>query len=613
MSAVTVESPLPIARRLSGRTLKRALIAGIGRVLAARDPLNRINVFPVPDGDTGSNLAFTLASVREALQSVRGGNVEVIFNRAGGEAIDGARGNSGAILAQFLQGVSEGFSGQRFLAMEQLADAAGLGSRLARQAIAEPKEGTMLSVIQAFSESLGLARDEGVVDLRAGYQRALAASRQALANTPNQLAVLRKAGVVDAGAQGFLHLLEGIQDYIDKGRNAGDVADLPASAEQGVITRFDADPDASHRWCTECVVSALDIDRAAVRAALDAIDGSSLVIAGTREKLRVHMHVDSPAQLFETLSAFGEVRAAKADDMHAQQRAVHAQGSIAVVVDSAADVPADALERFSIHVVPVRINAGSTDYLDKVSLSPREFHALLRESEHVVRTSQPPPGDFRRLFEFLLSHHSDVLYVGVSRAISGTLQSAESAAAALGAHVHVFDSANVSGGQGLLAIHAVECVEKGIPIPELLRELESLRAETATFAYVRDLSAAVRGGRVPAWSLPLTRWLRLVPLARIGDRDGRLHIHGVCLRSSDLPARFVKKVLRGLDRTRQWRAQVMHCCNPEEAECVRSELLNQLPGVECPPAFDAGSAIGAHAGSGAVVLALMPRLQSAAS
>jgi dihydroxyacetone kinase-like predicted kinase len=175
---------------------------------------------PVPDGDTGSNLAFTLASVREALLAVRGGNVQAILDRVGSEAIDGARGNSGAILAQFLQGVSEGFAGQQFLALGQLADASGRGSRQARQAIAEPREGTMLSVIQVFAQSLGLAREQGVVDLRAGYERALVASRQALADTPNQLAVLRKAGVVDAGAQGFVHLLEGIQEFIRHGRNA---------------------------------------------------------------------------------------------------------------------------------------------------------------------------------------------------------------------------------------------------------------------------------------------------------------------------------------------------------------------------------------------------------
>ena len=605
MPNIAVQSITP-QHHVDGRTLKQALIAGIGRVLADRDRLNRINVFPVPDGDTGSNLGFTLASVRDALQSVRGGDVGVLFGRVGSEAIDGARGNSGAILAQFLQGVSEGLQGHRRLVVDTLASAVGRGSAQARQAIAEPREGTMLSVIQAFAESLRLACDQGVVDLRSAFDRALVASRRALANTPNQLAVLRKAGVVDAGAQGFLNLLEGINDYILRGRSAKTEVGLTSVAEAGVMVGVDAEADSLHRWCSECVLSAGAIDRSAVRKALDALEGSSLVIAGTREKLRVHMHVDDPAALFETLSAFGEVRSRKADDMHAQQRATRERSAVAIVVDSAADVPADALEHLPIQVVPVRINVGPEDFLDKVSLSPEAFYALLRTSEHTVRTSQPPPGDFRRLFEFLLSHHEAVVYVGVSRAISGTLQAGETASANLAGRVHVVDTANVSGGQGLLARHAAERALAGADAATVVAELESLRTRTVTFAYVRDLTSAVRGGRIPAWALPITRWLGLVPVARIGGRDGRLHVAGICLDRVNLPARFVGRVLRGIDRRIAWRAQVMACDSLEEAQRVRRALIEQLPGVECAEVFDAGSAIGAHAGPGSIVVSLMP-------
>lgn len=611
MSMPASDNPVSSPRHhgdTDGRTLKQALIAGIGRVLAERDLLNRINVFPVPDGDTGSNLGFTLASVRNALRSMPGAHAGAIFQRMASEAIDGARGNSGAILAQFLQGVSEPLAGQQRLALCPLAAAVDLGALQARQAIAEPREGTMLSVIAAFSHSLRQACDQGVEDLRTAFARALVASREALANTPRQLAVLRKAGVVDAGAQGFLHLLEGINDYIEKGRAAAHSEVQPVAADVGVMVGSELDTDPAHRWCTECVLSSESIDRTEVREALDALGGSSLVMAGTREKLRVHMHIDEPARLFDALARFGEVRSRKADDMLAQQRSAHTSGKVAVVIDSAADIPAEALETLPLQVVPVRINVGAQDFLDKVSLSADAFYALLRTSEHTVRTSQPPPGDFRRLFEFLLSHHEEVLYVGVSRAISGTLQAGESAASGLDRRVHVFDTANVSGGQGLLALHAAERAAAGADATTIIGELEALRAQTATFAYVRDLTSAVRGGRIPAWALPITRWLGLVPLARIGARDGRLHVLGIGLDRKDLPRRFVVRCLRGIDRAVAWRAQVMHCDNREEAERVRVALLEQIPAVECPPVFDAGSAIGAHAGPGAVVLALMPKL-----
>lgn len=589
-----------------GRAVKRALIAGMGRVISERDLLNRINVFPVPDGDTGSNLGFTLSSVRDALRGMPGTSAGAIFERMAAEAIDAARGNSGAILAQFLQGLGESLSGHRRLALHQLASAAAVSSEQARLAISEPREGTMLSVISAFSASLRQACDHGVEDLRQAFAQALAASRVALANTPNQLAVLRKAGVVDAGAQGFLHLLEGINEFIVLGRSAARDAERPGSGEAGVVVAFDVHADSPQRWCTECVLSAPAIDRAEVRLALDGLGGSSLVMAGTREKLRVHMHVDEPSHLFDALALFGEVRARKADDMHAQQRTAHALGKLVVVIDSAADLPAEALERLPLQVVPVRINVGADEYIDKVSLSSREFYELLRNGEQVVRTSQPPAGDFRRLFGFLLSHHEEVLYVGVSRALSGTLQAGESAAAGYGSRVVIVDSANVAGGLGLLAMHAAERAQAGAGAAAVALELEQLREQASTFAYLPDLRSAVRGGRVPAWALPITRWLGLVPIVRIGGGDGRLHVIGVTLQGQDLATRFVRKVLRRTDRTRRWRALVMHCDDPEQGRRVRDALLRQLPGVECPPLLDAGSAIGAHAGPGAIALSLIP-------
>ncbi|MEO8011937.1 MAG: DegV family protein [Dokdonella sp.] len=604
MSAIAIEFPSTALSRTSGRALKRAFIAGIARVLAERDELNRINVFPVADGDTGSNLGLTLLTVRDGLQRLRSAHAGAVLQCVASEAIDGARGNSGAILAQFLQGLSETLQGSARLAAVALADAADSGAMQARMAIAEPREGTMLSVISAFAASLRRSSAAAPNDLGSAFARALAASREALADTPRQLAVLRKAGVVDAGAQGFVHLLEGINDFIARGRHARVAETASVGASLGVITLDDA--DCTHRWCTECVLSAFDIDRARVREALDRLGGSSLVMAGTREKLRVHMHLDDPAMLFETMAAFGDVRSQKADDMHAQQRSAQQRGGVAIVIDSAADVPAAALEQLPMHVVPVRITVGADDYLDKVSLSVAGFYKLMRNSTLPVRTSQPPAGDFRRLFEFLLSHHESIVYVGLSRGLSGTLQAGESAAAAFGDRIHIVDSANVSGGEGLLAVHAAERARDGADAATIVAELERLRDKACTFAYVRDLSTAVRGGRVPAWALPITRWLRLVPILRIGGGDGKLHLKGVTLDRADLAERFVARALVGIDRSQAWRAQVLHCNNRMHGERVLAALLAQWPQIDCSELLDAGSAIAAHAGPGAIALALMP-------
>lgn len=596
---------IPRRWRPSGVALKRGLLAGIRRVLARRDAINRINVFPVADGDTGSNLAFTLSAVEQALRPLRLGSAGSLLRRAGDEAIDGARGNSGAILAQFLQGLGEYLADQPRLGLAELAAAADYGARQARAAVAEPREGTMLSVIAAFAASLQHDAARGADDLRDCWMRAVTAAREALQRTPEQLAVLRKAGVVDAGALGFVELLEGINDYLQRGRAGLAALDDYRGGEAGVMAESDG-ADSPHRWCTECVLGADAIERDAVRAALQTLDHSSLVLAGTRTRLRVHVHLDEPQRLYDLLAKFGNVGSCKADDMRSQQRATQARTRVAVVVDSAADLPDAALEHLPLHLVPVRLNFGAQDYLDKVSLSPAEFFEELRRNPLPPRTSQPPPGDFRRLFEFLLSHHEEVVYVGLSRAVSGTLQAGESAAArCAGGRIHIVDSRNASCGQGLLALQAAELAQQGLDARTITARLAALVPQTALFAYVRDMSHIVRGGRLPAWTQPLTRRLGLAPIAAVG-RDGRLHLRSVLRLRPELPQRFARWVARRLTPAqRRGRLLIGHCDNPTEAAALAAALQAEFGG-SLPEIVAMGAAISAHAGPGAVLVSAMP-------
>ena len=242
-------------QHLSVYGLRRALIAGIQRVIAQREEINRINVFPVADGDTGTNLAFTLGAVLQGVRAPRFASAGEVLRRAAAEAIDSARGNSGAILAHFFQGVAEVPEPGRPLTSEVLARAATRGSARARTAMAEPLEGTILSVIQAFADELQAQAGAGARDIRACFGCALERAREALRRTPDQLRVLRSAGVVDAGALGFVDLLEGIADYLERGRGVLN-DELP---EEFSLAGVDALPgsadDAGHRYCAQCVVN----------------------------------------------------------------------------------------------------------------------------------------------------------------------------------------------------------------------------------------------------------------------------------------------------------------------------------------------------------------------
>ena len=180
---------------------------------------------------------------------------------------------------------------------------------------------------------------------------------------------------------------------------------------------------------------------------------SRLVIAGTRGEVRLHAHLADPAQLFATAARFGTVSREKSDDTRAPSPAAPRQ-QVAIVTDSGADIPAEALDRLNIHVVPVRISIGGRDFVDGVSISLRELYDAMRTSPVPPRTSQPPPGDYRRMFEFLVAHHERVIDVSIARALSGAVQSAEGAAARTDAdRISVFDSGHAAAKLAALIEH----------------------------------------------------------------------------------------------------------------------------------------------------------------
>ncbi len=593
---------------LTAPTLRRALIAGARRVIASRDLLNRINVFPVADGDTGSNLASTLGSVLNGALSRRSRHAGELLTRVGDDAIDGARGNSGAILAQFLHGLAGQVTLLPSLDAASLAAAVRHGAASARLALAKPVEGTIVSVISAFAEELEKQSAEGSGrGAREAFARALVRARRALAETPRQLAVLQKAGVVDAGAQGFVDLLEGIAEFVDGGPRAirlhGHSAAAVNEMREPILHEHQVDP--LRRWCSECLVLGDDLDRQRLRLALEACDADSIVIAGGGSRLRVHAHAAHPQAVFDACAVLGLVQGMKADDMLRQQRSAESGLRVAIVTDSAADLPPEIAERHAIGVVPARVDLDGRDYLDKTGLSTQEFYRRMAASRQLPRTSQPPPGDFIRQFELALAHHPQVLYVGLSRAVSGTLQAGEHAASrASSERVRVFDSFNAASGQALLVWRAAELAQAGAEASEILVELERLRPQTRLWAITRDISHVVRGGRIPAWAAPLARLTALTPLAKVGA-DGKLGLCGVLFARARAPEVFARRVARQLPGHGRWRVIVGHCDAAPEGARLLAALHTRLQITESF-LVETGAAIGAHAGRGALLVAVQP-------
>ncbi|MBS0395828.1 MAG: DegV family EDD domain-containing protein [Proteobacteria bacterium] len=588
--------------RLDARELGRALRAGIHRVLANQEHLDRINVFPVPDGDTGTNLAITMTAMLGVLRGAPPDHAGRLLTAVADAALDGARGNSGAILAQFFLGLGDRAGHLAELSAAQFAEAVHGGAAYAREALADPREGTILTVLQDVATELSRLAAAGVEDFRDLVRRALARARDSLEATREQLDALHRANVVDAGAAGFVTLLEGVSQYLDSGEL--DESEIAFGAVPSEPEAAGGEARLEHRWCTECLVSGEAIDHRRLREQLAPL-GSSLVVAGTRRKVRVHMHVADPRELFRLAAGFGAVSGEKADDMQRQQRSTAhaARRRIAIVTDSAADIPDAELERLDIHLVPVRLHFGERSFLDKVTLGPEEFYRLLATSAVHPKTSQPPAGDFRRLFEFLSSHYETVLSLNLTGTVSGTRQAAESAAGRVAAHarVRVLDTRNASAGQGLVVMYAAECVAAGLDAEAVVAAVQAVLPRTRTFACLATLDYAVRGGRVPPIARTLARWLRIVPLLATFP-DGRVSIGGVLFGRGRLTEKFARYVGRRLPRGRRYRLIVGHGNAPEAGARLLERLTQGRDDIDGAWLVPLGAALGVHGGPGFLVV-----------
>jgi uncharacterized protein len=580
-----MNSAAAVADSLDGLRLNRALKAGIARLLSRQEHLNKINVFPVPDGDTGTNLALTMGAVLGSLQRWPDGHAGKTLTRIADAALDGARGNSGAILAQFFLGVCDRLGHLGRLSAGDFADGVHGGAAYARESLSEPREGTILTVLTDYAREIQSVRREGVRDFTALLRRGVQAAQASLERTTFQLEALRKANVVDAGALGFVELMSGMTEYIVPEQTAGHEEDL------------------AQRYCTECVVTGANVDRRHLREQMSAL-GSSVVVAGLQSKVRVHIHVNDPAEVFRVAARFGTVSGEKADDMQRQQHSAHLAGRrVAIVTDSAADIPEDEMDRLDIHMLPVRVHFGEHSYLDKVGISPEEFFAELERNPHHPKTSQPPPGDFRRQFEFLASHFDSVVSINLTRQVSGTCGAAESAAGRVSAHgkVTVIDSMNASLGQGLVAMYAAECAQAGYDAARVIEATRAVRSKTKTFGLVGSLEYAVRGGRVPRWIKNVADRLQLMPILH-NDRKGRVTAGGVLFGRGQLHEKFARFVRRRMRDDCTYRVLVGHA----NCEANGRWLLQRLGAANVASArlLPLGSALGAHGGPGMLVVGL---------
>jgi hypothetical protein len=582
--------------------LRGLICAGAREVQAGRDHLDRINVFPVPDGDTGANMAATLLSAAAGVGAGPGGAAGQVARAAADAALMGARGNSGTILAQFLHGFAERSAGRATLSVPAFVEAARGGSEAAFGALARPREGTILTVLRVWTAALA-----SLVDQARSFGALLAGTlpqaREALARTPEQLEVLARHRVVDAGAQGFLYFLQGATRFL-AGEVPGDCPEpAPAAAVEAAVGAPHAADFEGPRFCCEALVAGAGLGREALAAAVAGL-GDSLATAGGGPRVRVHLHTDAPRRFFAALAPHGLLERCKLDDMWLQQES-GVSADAALLVDSTCDLPEAAWRERRLFRVPLRIEFGTDSFLDEVGLPPAAFHQRLRGTQALPRTSQPAPADFRALYARLLARHPRVLSLHLAGALSGTVEAARAAAREFDPRrLAVVDSRQVSVGLGLLARAVLPLLAADEPAQVLARGTEALAADIRVFGTVPSLAHAVRGGRVSARLAWLLDGFGLRPLIAF-DAEGRAQRAGVRL-GFRAALRSLVGLARGFAAGRPVELMVVHAEAPGPASYLADRLRRAFQ-VEDLPVVEAGAVLATHVGPGAVALAVRRR------
>lgn len=565
-------------RYLDGHRFRRALIAACDYARQSKAELNRINVFPVPDGDTGTNLALTVSTVAEQLRRNGDGDVSEVAQAAADAGVLGARGNCGMILSHWLIGLADGLKERHQVGVEELKAALRNAADHIYASLEKPVEGTMLTVMRETAEE---AEECTSPDLAEFFDRILSRARQALARTPELLPALRKAGVVDAGAKGFVQWLEGIAALME-GDPIVAAAETPDfGAAEPVATAEFPTGEGRFRFCTEALVRGDTLpDEPVIRSVLRD-HGDSLIVIRSGDLLKVHVHTDEPEAIFDYLRSVGRLESHKAEDMAAQHDAVGrsatgvARRPVAIVTDSACDLPETVIRAHGIHLVPLSLVYGDRVLRDGIDIDAETFVERLRQGEH-PSTSQPPPAAFFEAFERAGDDGDSVLGVILAAALSGTYGSARTAAKRTDSlPIHLVDSRAISVLQGLLVMKAAELAELGWEPAAIARELHRVRDQSSIFFTVDSFDRLIASGRVSRGRAWLGSLLDIKPILGVDAEGSAIPVSKVRGPSALLP-KVLDILSERIGDAEKFRFGVVHVDAAETAEEIRTALIERF-------------------------------------
>lgn len=390
---------------LSGKILRDAIISGANNIINNKESVDELNVFPVPDGDTGTNMSMTIRNAVAELNMLSDSvTVETVAQTAASAMLRGARGNSGVILSLLFRGLSKGLAGKHEATVEDYCNALKLGAEAAYKSVMKPTEGTILTVARIAAEK---ANDAQCKDFPELFDVLTTAAKETLDQTPEMLPVLKKAGVVDAGGMGYYTILKGMASVICGGVMIS--AKEETATEKAVVTNAAGtfETDIEFTYCTEFIVVKSDVNKDAtkLRAFLESI-GDCVVVVDDDSIIKVHVHTEHPGKALEEGILYGSLINLKIENMKEQHKGAAAKAEMQkkqklapaepvkdfgfVSVTSGAGLE-DLFKDLGVDVI-VRggqtINPSTEDILEAINATPARNIFVLPNNKNIIMAAE---------------------------------------------------------------------------------------------------------------------------------------------------------------------------------------------------------------------------------
>lgn len=556
---------------LTQKELKEMFSLALKRIRENEKEINKINVFPVPDQDTGTNLKKTLEGTKEVLlkdfPSLEEFSKEIVE-----KTLISAQGNAGVIFCGFLLGFLEEAKGEK-ISSQDFVKFFKKGSERAKKSISDPKEGTILDVIEAAANSFEkeIEKEKDFLKL---FEKAIASAREALILTREKREIYKKANVVDAGGLGFLIILEAFLEALGKESKVKFKKEMERAKSFFQVI--------SHRFEVVALLSQVKKSESEIKKILENL-GNSLEVVSFGQKLKVHIHTDFPEEVKKELEKMGKIEDLKVEDMAKQILSFEEKKlSLGIVTENVATLSEKIIEKYQIELAQVKFEWEALEKFEGKNIWEKMRNAKEKIKEG-PKTSQATPFEYLKAFQKQLQKFDWVLCLCLSSKLSGCYNSALQAKEMLSEkereRVFVVDTLLAACGQALLVLRAIELAKEKENIEDLIEKLKELIPKIKFFLFPKTAKFLASIGRI---SESQAKWFERVKKLGIFPalqfKDGKIEKGGVVFAKNEVEAAFkkVKKEAKG----KKIRAIICHCDN----EILGKELKEKLKkiGAEIP-------------------------------